>query len=142
MNQWVRCSTTARGQASNTFEQRHGKKVNVSENMAFNLNYSARLSWITDRKHLQGRVQHLLEEILANQRATARATGIEEENGALKVLLDDFIEEADAFKSTKVERREVLLDTDSALIERDRQARRLAIARHASVDSIDDKREV
>jgi hypothetical protein len=86
----------------NTHEQRHGKKGNVSENMAFNLNYSARLSWITDRKHLQGRVQHLLEERLANQRATARATGIEEENGALEVLLDDFIEEADAFKSTEV----------------------------------------
>jgi hypothetical protein len=75
-------------------EQRHGQKGNVYENMAFNLNECARLPWKTDRKHLQGRVQHLLEARRAYQRETARATGIEEEHGELEVLLDDVIVES------------------------------------------------
>jgi hypothetical protein len=98
-------------------EQRHGQIGNVYENMAFNLNESARLPWITDRKHLKGRVQHLLEARRANKRATARTTSIEEEHGELELLLDDVIEEADAFKSTEVERREVRRERDVALAE-------------------------
>jgi hypothetical protein len=123
-------------------EQRHGQIGNVYENMAFNLNESARLPWITDRKHLKGRVQHLLEARRANKRATARTTSIEEEHGELELLLDDVIEEADAFKSTEVERREVRRERDFALAEGGRQARRLAMARQASVDESDDTREV
>jgi hypothetical protein len=52
----------------------------------------------TYRKHLQGRIQPLLEARRTNQRATARVTGIEEEHGELEILLDDVIEEADAIK--------------------------------------------
>jgi hypothetical protein len=48
----------------------------------------------------------LLEARRTNQRATARVTGIEEEYGELEILLDDVIE-AETFKSTEMERREV-----------------------------------
>jgi hypothetical protein len=123
-------------------EQRHGRIGNVYGSIAASLNDSERLPWITDRKHLQGRVQHLLEARRTNQRATARATGIEEEHGELEILLDDVIEEADAFKSTEVERREVRRHRDVAMAEGGRQARRLAMARQAPVDESDDAREV
>jgi hypothetical protein len=77
-----------------------------------------------------------------SERETARATGIEEEHGELEVLIDDVREEADAFKSTEVERREVRRDMHSALVNGGRQARRLAMARQASGDEIEDMREV
>jgi hypothetical protein len=123
-------------------EQRHGRIGNVNESIAASLNESERLPWITDRKHRQGRVQHLLEARRTNQRATARATGIEEEHGELEILLDDVIEVADAFKSTEVERLEVRRHRDVAMAEGGRQARRLAMARQAPVDESDDAREV
>jgi hypothetical protein len=112
-------------------EQRHGRIGNVYESIAASLNESERLPWITDRKHLQGRVQHLLEARRTDQRTTARATGIEEEHGELEMLLDGVVEEADAFKSTEVERREVRRHRDLAMAEGGRQARRLAMARQA-----------
>jgi hypothetical protein len=87
--------------------QRYWRKGNVYEIRAASLNESERIPWRTDRKHLQGRVQHLLEARRTNQRAKARATGIEEEYGELEILLDDVIEEAETFKSTEMERREV-----------------------------------
>jgi hypothetical protein len=100
------------------------------------------LPWITDRKNLQGRVQHLLEARRTNQRTTARATGIEEEHGELEMLLDDVVEEADAFKSTEVERREVRRHQNVAMAEGGRQGRRLAMARQAPADESDDAPEV
>jgi hypothetical protein len=123
-------------------EQRHGRIGNVYESMAATLNESERLPGTTDRKHLQGRVQHLLEARRTHQRATARATGIEEEHGELEILLDDVIDEADAFKSTEVERREVRRDRDFAMLEGGRQARMLAMARQAPVDESDDARKL
>jgi hypothetical protein len=94
-----------------------------------------------DRKHLQGRVQHFLEARLSNQRATARPFVIEEENGELEIL-QDVIEEADTFKSTKMERREVRRDRDFAMAEGGRQARMLAMERQAPVDESDEERDV
>jgi hypothetical protein len=85
--------------------RRHGRKGNVYEIIAASINESERLPWRTDRKHLHGRVQHLLDARRTNQRATARATGIEEEYCELEILLEDVIE-ADTFKSTEMERRE------------------------------------
>jgi hypothetical protein len=79
-------------------EQRRGRIGNVYESIAASLNERERLPWITYRKHLQGRVQHLLVARCTNQRATARATGIEEEHGELEILLDDVVEAADAIK--------------------------------------------
>jgi hypothetical protein len=97
--------------------QRHGRIGNVYESLAASLNESERLPWITERKHLQGRVQHLLEARRTNQRATAKATGIEEEHGELEILLDYVIEEADALKSTEVEGREVRRHRDVAMLQ-------------------------
>jgi hypothetical protein len=71
----------------------------------------------------------------------ARATGIEKEHGELEILLDDVIEEADEFKSTEIERREVWRHRGVAMAEGGRQARRLAMARQAPVDESDDARE-
>jgi hypothetical protein len=84
----------------------------------------------------------LLEARRTNQRATARATGIEEEYGELEILLDDVIEEADTLKSTEMERREVRRDRDFAMAEGGRQARMLAMARQAPVDESDEERDV
>jgi hypothetical protein len=103
------------GKPHKPHEQRQGRIGNVYESIAASLNESERLPWITDRKHLQGSVQHLLDARRANQRATARATGIEEEHGELEILLDDVINEAHAFKSTEVERREVRRHLDFAM---------------------------
>jgi hypothetical protein len=64
-------------------EQRQGQIGNVYEIIAASLNESERLPWRTDRKHLQGRVQRILEARRTNQLATARATGIEGEYGEL-----------------------------------------------------------
>jgi hypothetical protein len=61
----------------------------------------------------------LVEAQRADQRVTARATGIEEEHGEPEVLLDDVIGEADFFKSTEVNRREVRREKDAALVEGD-----------------------
>jgi hypothetical protein len=112
------------------------------ESIAASPNEGESFPWITDRKHLQGRVQHLLEARRTNQRATARATGIEEEHGELEILPDNLIEKADAFKSTEVERREVRRHRDVAMAEGGRNARRLAMARQAPVDESDDASEV
>jgi hypothetical protein len=71
----------------------------------------------------------LLEARGTNQRATARATGIDEEYGELEMLLDDVIKEAETFKSTEMERREVRRDRDFAITEGGRQARMLAMER-------------
>jgi hypothetical protein len=90
--------------------KRHGRKGIVYEIIAGSLNESERLPWSTDKKHLQGRVQHLLEARRSNQRATERVTGIEEEYGELEIILDHVIEEADTFKSTEMKRREVRRD--------------------------------
>jgi hypothetical protein len=122
--------------------KRHGRKGNVYEIIAASLNESKRLPWRTHRKHLQGRVQHLLEARRTDQRATARDTGIEEEYCELEILLDDVIEEADTFKSTEMERREVRRDRDFAMAEGGRQARMLARARQAPVDDSDEERDV
>jgi hypothetical protein len=103
--------------------------------MANSLNVSGRLPWRTDKKHLQGRVQHLVEARRANQRATVRATGIEEVHGELEILLDDVIGEADFFKSTEAQRREVRRERDEALAEGGRLARTLAMGRQASVNT-------
>jgi hypothetical protein len=121
-------------------EQRHGRIGNVYESIADSLIESERFPWITDRKHLQGRVQHLLVARRTNQRATARATGIEEEHGELEILFNDVIEEADAFKSTEVERREVRQHRDFAMAKGGRKARRHARPRRAPVDESDDAR--
>jgi hypothetical protein len=123
-------------------EQRHGRIGYVDESIAASLKESARLPLITDRKHQKGRFQHLLEARRTNQRATARATGIEEEHGELVILLDDVIEEADVFKSTKVERREVRRYRDFAMAEGGRQGRRPAMARQAPVDESADAGKV
>jgi hypothetical protein len=80
----------------------------------------------------------LLEARRTNQRATARVPGIEEEYGELEIILDDVIEEADTFKSTEMERREVRRDWDFAMAERGRQARMLAMGRQAPVDESDE----
>jgi hypothetical protein len=120
---------------------RHGRICHIYESTAASLNESERLPWITDRKHLQGLVQRLLETRRTSQRATARATGIEEEHGELEILLDDVIEEADAFKSTEFERREVRRHRDYTMAEGGRQARRLAMARQAAVDESEYARE-
>jgi hypothetical protein len=105
--------------------QKHGRKGNVYEIIAASLNESERLPWRMDRKHLQGRVQHLFEARRTNQRATVRSIGIEEEYGELEILLDDVIKEADTFKPTEMEWREVRRDRDFAMAEGGRQARML-----------------
>jgi hypothetical protein len=84
----------------------------------------------------------LLEARRTNQRAAARATGIEEKHGELEILLDDVIGEADTFKSTEVERGEVRRHRDFPMAEGGRQVRRLAMARQAPLDERDDAHEV
>jgi hypothetical protein len=113
-------------------EQRHGAIGTTYESIASSLNDSGRLPWRTDKKHLQGRVQHLVEARWADQRVTARATGIEEEHGKLEVLLDYVIGEADFFKSTEVNRREVRREKDTALVKGGRLARTQAMVRQAA----------
>jgi hypothetical protein len=118
-------------------EQRPGAIGGAYISMANFLNESRRLPWRTDKKHLQGRVQHLVEARRANQRATARATGIEEVHGQLEILLDDVIGEADFFKSTEVQRREVRRERDEALAEGGGLARTLAMGRQTSGNAVE-----
>jgi hypothetical protein len=113
-------------------EQRHGASGTPYESIASSLNDSGRLPCRTDKKHLQGRVQHLVEARRADQRVTARETGIEEEHDELEVLLDDVIGEADFFKSTEVNRRKVRREKDSALVEGGRLERTQAMVRQAA----------
>jgi hypothetical protein len=119
-------------------EQRHRAIGTTYESIASSRNESERLPWRTDKNHLQGRVQNLVEARRADHRATVRATEIEEEHGELESLLEDVIGEADYFKSTEVNRREVRREKDAALIEGGRVARTQAI-QPASIATESDK---
>jgi hypothetical protein len=75
--------------------KRYGHRGPAYAAIATSLNLCEMLPWETDKKHVQGRLHHLATARRAHQRASVRATGIEEEHGELEVLLDDFIGESD-----------------------------------------------
>jgi hypothetical protein len=121
-------------------EKKYGDRGATYASMASNLNACGRMPWRTDQKHIQGRLQHLMDARRAHQRVSARATGIEEEHGELECLLDDLIDESDRFKASEAERRDTLRERDMALAESGRQARELAMSRQApagDAESID-----
>jgi hypothetical protein len=68
----------------------------------------------------------------AHQRASERATGIEEEHGELEVLLDDFIGESDEFTEREAARRDTSRARDAEIAEGGRQAREMAMRRQSS----------
>jgi hypothetical protein len=112
-------------------EKRYGDRGSTYASMALNLNASGRMPWRTDQKHIQGRLQRLMDARRAHQRVSARATGVEGEHGEVECLLDDPIDEADRFKASESERRDTLRERDMALAESGRQARELAMSRQA-----------
>jgi hypothetical protein len=95
------------------------------------LNSSQRSPSDTDKKHVQGRLQHLTVARRAHQRASASATGLEEEHGELEELLDDITGESDEFMASEAGRREALRAREASLAEIGRQARDINKRRQA-----------
>jgi hypothetical protein len=112
--------------------KRYGDRGAAYTAIAADLNACGRLPWETDRKHVQGRLQHLAVMRRAHQRTSARATGVEEEHGELEVLLDDFIGESDEFIASEADRRETARVREGSLAEGGRQARDMAMRRQAA----------
>jgi hypothetical protein len=65
----------------------------------------------------------------AHQRASARATGVEEDHGEPEELLDDIFGESDEFMASEAGRREALRAREASLAEGGRQARDMAMRR-------------
>jgi hypothetical protein len=78
---------------------------------------------------VQGRLQHITVARRAHQRASARATGVEEEHGELENLPDDIIGESGEFMASEAGRREALRAREASLAEGGRQARDMALRR-------------
>jgi hypothetical protein len=103
--------------------KRYGYRGAAYVAIATSLTSCGRLPWETDKKHVKGRLQHLSMARRAHQRASVRATGIEEEHGELEVLLDDFIGESDEFTASEAARQDTSRARDAAIAECGRQAR-------------------
>jgi hypothetical protein len=88
--------------------KRYGNRGAAYAAIAESLNSSQRLPWDTDKKHEQGRLQHLIVARRAHQRASARATGAEKDHRELEELLDDNIGESDEVMASEAGRREAL----------------------------------
>jgi hypothetical protein len=114
--------------------KKYGDRGATYASMASNLNACGRMPWRTDQKHIQGRLQHLMDARRAHQRVSARATGIEEEHGEVECLLEDLIDESDRFKASETERCDTLRERDMALAESGRKARELAMSRQAPAE--------
>jgi hypothetical protein len=74
-------------------------------------------------------LQHLVDARRTHQRASARATGIEEEHGELDCLLDEVLEEGERFKEGEGELRNARRARENVLVEGGRQARIMAMRR-------------
>jgi hypothetical protein len=94
--------------------KRYGDRGAAYAAIATSLNSCGRLSWETDKKHVQGRLHHLATARRAPQRASVRATGVEEEHGELEVIVDDFIGESDDFLAREADRREATRAREAA----------------------------
>jgi hypothetical protein len=75
------------------------------------------------------RLQYLTVALRAHQRASARATGVEEEHRELEELLDGIIGESDEFMATEAGRREVLRAREASPADGGRQARDMTMRR-------------
>jgi hypothetical protein len=112
--------------------KRYGDRGSAYVAIATSFTSCGRLPWETDKKHVQGRLQHLSMARRAHQRASVRATGIEEEHGELEVLLEDFIGESDEFTASEAARQDTSRARDAAIAEGGRQAREMAMRRQSS----------
>jgi hypothetical protein len=81
--------------------KRYGDRGAAYAAIAGSLNSSQRLPWDTDKQHVQGRLQHLTVARRTHQRASARATGVEEEHRELEELLADIIGKSDEFMASE-----------------------------------------
>jgi hypothetical protein len=112
--------------------KRYGDRGAAYEAIVVNLNSCGRLSWTLDKKHVQGRLQHLAKARRVRQIKSSSATGVEEDYGEVDVFIDEFVGETDDFKASEANKKEMERSRESSLAEGGRQVRELSMRRQAA----------